>query len=486
MHIDTIRIENFRTFRHAEIDLLHADRKPGDLKTQFGIDVLYPNINLVLGNNGMGKSAFLKAIGLACLGPTVRDSGIFPYRFVRREPGSAEVTPEIKRRLNVPGKSITIPSTRSLIKGEFVVHQQDGVANLERVLVSSIRIDRKGDLETLMFLKRGGQSWEAIYEDERDAFFFVGYGASRRAEERSNVDYAGRRKTATARAQRLRSLFQDDATLIPLASWLPQFAIKNPGRARQVTSLLRAITGPNHYQFTGELEKNEYLFQRDAQLVPFPALSDGYKAFFSWIGDLLYHVCHTAPRGKLLTENRGIVMIDEIDLHLHPSWQMEILPNLSRALRNIQFIVTSHSPLIAGSLQWVNLIALEPGDAQSTVLARKIVPIHGLDADQVLLSPFFALNTTRTGLRAQKLRELRDRARSGNRDAALQVMKELTHGSEASDLVNPVSVAGDDTPLTAPLDQVAQGPAVKAARQPTRRAPSRAKRKSRNKASAKK
>jgi AAA15 family ATPase/GTPase len=78
MHIDRIRIENFRTFRHAEIDLLHADRKPGDLKRQYGIDVLYPNINLVLGNNGMGKSAFLKAIGLSCLGPTVRDSGIFP------------------------------------------------------------------------------------------------------------------------------------------------------------------------------------------------------------------------------------------------------------------------------------------------------------------------------------------------------------------------------------------------------------------------
>jgi hypothetical protein len=458
MYIHTIRIENFRTFRHAEIDLLHPDRKPAALKQQFGIDVLYPNINLVLGNNGMGKSAFLKAIALTCLGPTVRDSGIFPYRFVRREPGSAEITREIKRKLSVPGRPITMPSTRSLLKGVFIVHPQDDVANLARPLMSSIRIDRKGDLETLRFLERGGQSWDAIYQDDRDAFFFVGYGAGRRTEERTNVDTGARHKSGSARARRLRSLFEEDASLIPLSFWLPAFAKSNPGRAKQVLTLMRDITGEGHYEFTGELEKGEYLFQRGDHLVPFPALSDGYKAFFSWIGDLLYHVCQTAPSGKKLVDNHGIVMVDEIDLHLHPTWQMEILPKLSRSLPNIQFIVTSHSPLIAGSLQWVNLVALEPGDAQSTMLARKQVAIHGLDADQVLVSPFFALNTTRTGVRAQRLRELRDHARGGDREAALLVMRELTHGSEESALDRPTSAAQRGAPLATPVDDTPRLP----------------------------
>ena len=76
---------------------------------------------------------------------------------------------------------------------------------------------------------------------------------------------------------------------------------------------------------------------------------------------------------------------------------------------NLQFIVTSHSPLVAGSLQWINLIALEQGESQSSVLLRKEVPVHGLDADQVLLTPFFSLNTTRTGTRAARLNELRGR-----------------------------------------------------------------------------
>lgn len=451
MYVDRIRIENFRTYRHAEIELLHADRTPSSLKQQFGIDVLYPNVNLILGNNGMGKSAFLKAVALNCLGPTVRDSGIFPYRFVRREPGSAEITTEIKRQLNVPGKPITMPSTRSLLKGNFVTHPQDGVPK-NKPLISSVRIDRRGDQEVMMFLDRNTSDWNSIFSDEVDAFFFVGYGASRRTETKANVDLAARKQRGSARARRVLGLFEESASLIPLSAWFPAFATQNPGRAKQVTNLLKKITGEGHYSFTGVLEKDEYLFKKEDQLMPFPALSDGYKAFFGWVSDLLYHVCMTASKGKTLVENRGIVLVDEIDLHLHPSWQMEILPNLSRSLPNIQFIVTSHSPLIAGSLQWVNLIALEPGESQSTILARKQVAIHGLDADQVLLSPYFALHSTRTGKRAQRLRELRDRARLGDREAALQIMSELSQGAEESQLAQPLAEPTSEAPLAAPAE----------------------------------
>ena len=464
MYADTVRIENFRTCRHAEIDLLHPDRTSIDLKQRFPADVLYPNINLLLGDNGRGKSAFLKALALSCLGPTVRDSGIFPYRFVRREPGTADVSLEIKRKLKVPGRSQTMPSSRSLIKTVFIPHPQDRVPKGTTRLISSVRIDRRADLEALRFLERGGtKAWESIFHDDVDAFFFVGYGASRRTEERSNIDQGARRSKSSSRAQRIRSLFEDDATLMPLSLWLPSYAKDHPERAAEVVQLMNDIAGANHYHFTGELEKGEYLFQRQDQLVPFPALSDGYKAFFGWVSDLMYHVCRTASSRTSLADNRGIVMIDEIDLHLHPSWQMEILPGLSRTFPKIQFIVTSHSPLVAGSLQWINLIALEAGDAQSTILLRKEVPVHGLDADQVLLTPFFALSTTRTGTRSARLNALRDRARKGDRTAAMQVMSELSRGSEASAL---------DQPLAAPQQEQLAAP-TETARPTRKKAPRR-------------
>ena len=206
---------------------------------------------------------------------------------------------------------------------------------------------------------------------------------------------------------------------------------KDKTRYTQVAQLLQSIVGEGHWTFTGEMENGEYLFQRGDQKVPYPALSDGYRAFYGWLGDLLHHVCETATPGKTMVQNQGMVMIDEIDLHLHPSWQMEVLPRLSKELPNIQFIVTSHSPLVVGSLQWVNLIVLEPGDAQSTTLLRKEIPVHGLDADQVLITAFFGLGSSRVGDKAARLKELSTRATEGDRQAASQLLREMSKGTEA-------------------------------------------------------
>jgi predicted ATPase len=429
MYIESIRIENFRTFRHAEIDLLHPARSAEDLKERFPIPaVQFPNVNLVLGNNGAGKSALLKAIALACLGPVA--NLIKPERLVRREPGAPAM---IKRQAgaNVPG----LPSTRALIKGEFVTNPQDGIG--EEPLRSSIRIDRIESYEDVKYLDRNEQvaterdeDWHPIYSESSDALFFVGYGANRRTEDKEAVGRASR-GASHARARRVQSLFDEAYSLVPLAAWLPRYQATNKGRFSQVMSLMREIAGPGHFLITDAVENGEYLFERDGLTVPFPELSDGYRAFYGWLGDLLYHVCETASKGKKLVENRGIIMIDEIDLHLHPSWQMEVLPRLSEKLPNIQFIATTHSPLVVSSLQWVNLVTLEQGERQSSILTRQEIPVHGLDADQVLVTPLFGLDTTRTASKSARLDALGDRARTGDKHAMLLMMQELRSGAEA-------------------------------------------------------
>ncbi len=428
MYIDTIRIENFRTFRAAEIALLHPLRTKRELTDTFGLSpVLYPNINLILGNNGMGKSTFLKALALACLGPVVTE--VRPDRFVRREPGA----PAMIRRdvVRARGRVPDMPSTRSIIKGVFVPNRQDDVAKSVKQIKSTIRIDRRDAFEQSRYLDRVGKEWHPIYSEESDALFFVGYGANRRTEDKERYDPSARRKSAVVRARRVMSLFDESYSLVPLSSWLPLVEAKDKTRYAQVAQLLQSIVGEGHWTFTGEMENGEYLFQRGDQKVPYPALSDGYRAFYGWLGDLLHHVCETATPGKTMVQNQGMVMIDEIDLHLHPSWQMEVLPRLSKELPNIQFIVTSHSPLVVGSLQWVNLIVLEPGDAQSTTLLRKEIPVHGLDADQVLITAFFGLGSSRVGDKAARLKELSTRATEGDRQAASQLLREMSKGTEA-------------------------------------------------------
>lgn len=410
MYIDSIILENFRIFRRSEILFVHPDQRFSDN----GIPKpTLPNINLLLADNGLGKTTLLKAIALAALGPAVSDSGIYPYQLIRREPAvSVKDQPE-----------------QAVIEAVFTSHEQDQVTHINRV-ESRVTVARRGDLESLRWTHADEKIWHPIFSSSSDAFFFVGYGATRRVEKRSQVDLAGRKSSAFARAQRVQSLFEEAYSLIPLNAWLPEFEHKNPDSFKQVLDLINKLISKEHYDFTGEMEEGEYLFNRKGLKVPFPALSDGYRAFLGWVGDLLYHVCMTCPDGKKLVDNKGIVMVDEIDLHLHPKWQMTVLHTLGKTFPNIQLIVTSHSPLIVGSLQWMNIIVMVPGPKQSSQAKRIEQAVYGLDADQVLLTDFFGLKSTRAPEKSRQLKELTLKAREGDTEAAKQVLEQMSRGME--------------------------------------------------------
>ncbi len=431
VYVESLRIENFRTFRTAEIELLHPGLTRKELRTKYPIDkLLFPNVNLILGNNGSGKTTFLKALALACLGPVV--SEVRSDRLVRREPGAPAT---LKRRLKRVKGTLEMPNTRAIIKAGFLLNPQDHAPRGVKRIDSRIRIDRKGSFEKIIHLEKSdAPEWDPIFSEESDAMFFVGYGANRRSEDKERFDASTRKSAAHGRARRVMSLFEETYSLVPLANWLPGWGLKNKKRYPQVVKLLQRIVGDAHWTFTGKLEAGEYLFKRGDQLVPFPALSDGYRAFYGWLGDLLYHVCSTLRGTRKLADTAGIVMIDEIDLHLHPSWQMEVLPRLSKEFPKLQFVVTSHSPLVVGSLQWANLIVLESGDAQTSTLVRKEIPVHGLDADQILITPFFGLDSTRASASAIHLQELSTRASAGDSSAASQLLREMSQGSETSAL----------------------------------------------------
>ncbi len=268
--------------------------------------------------------------------------------------------------------------------------------------------------------------WHPIYSDSSDAFFFVGYGANRRVEKIERVDEAGRRASSFSRARRVMSLFEEAYSLLPLSHWLPRYEARNPGRFKQVKTLVNRLLGRGRYRFAGEMEDSEYIFEHGKVRVPFPALSDGYRALLGWIGDLLYHVCETCPSGRRLDRNEGIVMIDEVDLHIHPEWQMGLLPRLAQSLPGIQFIVTSHSPLLAGSLEWQNIIVARQQRSGSSTLGRFRIDVSRLDADQILLSELFGLGSTRSGNQTRRMRELLERARRGDVDAAGHLMDEMS------------------------------------------------------------
>jgi hypothetical protein len=286
-------------------------------------------------------------------------------------------------------------------------------------------------LELLEWTQKDPKAWHPVFSSTSDAFFMVGYGSTRRVSKSTRTEQSGK---SSPRAARVMGLFEEDYSLRPLNTWLPRYESSKQLRGRyvQVVNLLNRLVGKDGWEFTGKQnEEGEYLYGKRGVQVPFPALSDGYRAFLGWLGDLSFHICETCPSGKKLVENKGIVMVDEIDLHLHPKWQMTVLQSLAKELPNIQFIVTSHSPLLVGSLEWMNIIVMQPGPKQSSKAERIEWSVHGLDADQVLLTDFFGMKSTRAPGKKRTLKELTLKARNGDTEAAKELLEQMSRGVEA-------------------------------------------------------
>lgn len=97
---------------------------------------------------------------------------------------------------------------------------------------------------------------------------------------------------------------------------------------------------------------------------PFHELSDGFKNTLSLVADIAYRMAVLNPQffSDVTRKTTGVVIIDEIDQHLHPKWQKNILKNLMTIFPKVQFIVTTHSPSVISSAKKHQLIVLDDGN----------------------------------------------------------------------------------------------------------------------------
>lgn len=101
--------------------------------------------------------------------------------------------------------------------------------------------------------------------------------------------------------------------------------------------------------------------QSDGTWLPLSNLSDGYRSIIRLVSDIAYRAIKLNPHlgVNVIQETEGIVLIDELDMHLHPRWQQRIVGDLKLAFPKIQFIVTTHSPFIVQSLKSNEIINLD-------------------------------------------------------------------------------------------------------------------------------
>ena len=103
------------------------------------------------------------------------------------------------------------------------------------------------------------------------------------------------------------------------------------------------------YRFECVDEKFDVMFRTPTGLVPIEALSDGFRSIFVIVTEMLLRLSLTTDDPSRILLQEGVCIIDEIDAHLHPRWQKRILPSLRTLFPNVQFIATTHSPIIVST-----------------------------------------------------------------------------------------------------------------------------------------
>lgn len=204
------------------------------------------------------------------------------------------------------------------------------------------------------------------------------------------------------------SLFSDNVALLNAEEWLLQAdylalartSIQEQARERRdqlieaLTNLLPDVSEIRFVQPTEIGQKPRVEVQVPYGWVRISDLSLGYRALIAWIVDFASRMFERYPESDNPLAEPAIVLVDEIDLHLHPKWQRKLISYLTERFPNTQFIVTAHSPLIVQAATDANIVLLRR-EGDYVVIDNDVEAIRGWRIDQVLTSDLFGLETAR-------------------------------------------------------------------------------------------
>ena len=375
MYVKRLKINNFRCFESVELTLNYPGMA-GTAELQHA-----GNVNLFLGANGSGKSSIFKALPLAVLAPVIKSSGLNADYFVRRKPHE-----ELE---DGDGNPILIKD-RANIEAHLVLNEIDtkSLTVARDTIIGYTVIERTGDVEEIISIAfNDADLWQNIFYDDSPAFFLTAYGANRRTERPSGYSEGNR----SPRYHRVAGQFEEYVGMVPFS--LAHLQLKETRYLDEAVTIVNGLL-PDEVRLTGAIDgQRRPLFNCDGIRMPFDALSDGYRTFIGWVWDLLYQLSGlktSSRRRRKLIDFTGVVIVDEIDLFLHPEWQRTLLGQISQTFPNLQFLFSSHSPLVAGSVDAQNIFVL--GDHK---VEQYQEDIYGLTANQVLTSSYFGLRSTR-------------------------------------------------------------------------------------------
>ncbi|EJL99693.1 putative ATP-binding protein involved in virulence [Pseudomonas sp. GM102] len=203
--------------------------------------------------------------------------------------------------------------------------------------------------------------------------------------------------------------------------WKTLSQLKASSRDRQLTAVRSAIAAfmPGFSNLRVQRKPRLHMaIDKDGVTLNVSQLSQGEKSMMALVGDIARRLAMMNQSLDNPLHGDGIVLIDEVDLHLHPKWQRSLIRQLSETFPNCQFVLTTHSPLVISDAKDVLCYVLDDGELQERN------GLYGLDANQVLLS---VMDTDIRNSEVQrKLNRLFERLQDGDLDEARKLFSELS------------------------------------------------------------
>lgn len=345
MKIKKLECYNFRCFEHYELTL--SDR-----------------FTLLIGDNGSGKTAVLDALALAisefikCMPPDIRESS--GLRLISVD--------DIQCSFTLMGQNVVKhrAAGSGYIKDTFVKIDIKGILNKESY---SWHISNEGTYywtqrepdrfrHKKIFMATVARLIGNITNTDTLLPILAHYGTGRLWQTHSiEIDTL----SPDSRLLGYQNCLNSASNLEQLLRWFKTqelAALQKQERRHVLEAVREAIISmiPDAQKVWWDIDWDrlliETVIQGQTQTLPFHLLSDGYRTMLGMAADIAYRMATLNPQleANAIKQTEGIVLIDELDLHLHPKWQRQVVGRLLATFPNVQFVASSHSPFIIQSL----------------------------------------------------------------------------------------------------------------------------------------
>lgn len=356
-----------------------------------------PGMNVLLGNNGVGKSTILRAIAVAICG---KEAEPYAARLIR----AGAQTASIHLATDLGTYQTVLQRTKS---GVELTSSSVGPLDAEDWLVVGFP-----PLRTASGSPTRRQLQTSPFPTTQDVLPLAKGEADIRLDDLQtwivDLDYRAKHELTTGsgddRYQRLIDTF---------------------------FSMLSQMLEGVKVEFAGvDPATHRVLVTTDDGVVPLEYVSQGTSSLMGWIGVLLQRLYEIYGSDANPAERYVLVLMDEIDAHMHPAWQQILLPRIQTCFPNMQLIATTHSALVLNGLDDRNVMHIvRSPETHKVEIRRYEMKLKGLETDEILTGPLFGLQDTRD-LGTQDKEKRYDELRALSSPTAEQLAERLALAEE--------------------------------------------------------